>query len=304
MDRERSPDKAADIRAYWAYADRLESKLMEEIDQGYDGLFDEITGIASRYQSLDGFCTAREVEQLHGRIRRWKEESPSSFYAAKLYFRDMENRRRIRKEEALFLWLLSAFTGVYLKIASADKKLLLQVSAETFRKHGGTGAETAAGLDRFLAQGLPDGTSYNRQLSSYAEYAAHRFTDCIRMGRMQGGGPSEQELETLLEAAKNRLLKRSKPSEGQPINYHGYLDQVMTSVVGYTVMRVFRESGVKRYRFIATIDERTTSACRWLNGKVFNVADMKLGVNAPPITIDYTGAPIPHPCRSIIRAVE
>lgn len=51
------------------------------------------------------------------------------------------------------------------------------------------------------------------------------------------------------------------------------------------------ENGVEEYRFLATLDNRTSSICRELDGKVFKVADQKPGVNAPPMH--------PH-CRSTI----
>lgn len=49
--------------------------------------------------------------------------------------------------------------------------------------------------------------------------------------------------------------------------------------------------GMKYYRFIATLDRRTSDKCRSMDGKVFLLKDRKFGVNIPPL----------HPnCRSTV----
>lgn len=54
-------------------------------------------------------------------------------------------------------------------------------------------------------------------------------------------------------------------------------------------MQAYTECGVEKYRFIATLDLRTSNTCAKLDGKIFNVKDGVPGVNMPPM----------HPfCRS------
>lgn len=54
---------------------------------------------------------------------------------------------------------------------------------------------------------------------------------------------------------------------------------------------MFKQSGVKRVQFIATLDERTSEICRYMDGKIFDVKDLQIGVNQPPL----------HPnCRSVL----
>ncbi len=51
----------------------------------------------------------------------------------------------------------------------------------------------------------------------------------------------------------------------------------------------YKEAGIEKYRFIATLDSRTSEECAALDGKVFELADKKVGTNFPPM----------HPfCRS------
>lgn len=54
-------------------------------------------------------------------------------------------------------------------------------------------------------------------------------------------------------------------------------------------MTSYEECGIEYYRFVATLDLRTSSVCRSLDGKRFKVSEQQPGVNCPPM----------HPwCRS------
>lgn len=54
-------------------------------------------------------------------------------------------------------------------------------------------------------------------------------------------------------------------------------------------MRSYEECGIDKYRYVATLDLKTSAVCRKLDGKVFPVSEQQPGVNCPPM----------HPwCRS------
>ncbi|MBQ8232421.1 MAG: minor capsid protein [Lachnospiraceae bacterium] len=56
----------------------------------------------------------------------------------------------------------------------------------------------------------------------------------------------------------------------------------------------FKECGVEKYRFLATLDLKTSKICRSLDGKVFLMSERKQGINCPPL----------HPwCRSCILSI-
>lgn len=53
--------------------------------------------------------------------------------------------------------------------------------------------------------------------------------------------------------------------------------------------QAYKDYGIEEYRFVATLDLRTSQICRERDGSVYKVNDKKIGVNAPPM----------HPwCRS------
>lgn len=45
---------------------------------------------------------------------------------------------------------------------------------------------------------------------------------------------------------------------------------------------VYEELGVKEYEIVATLDTRTSEICQEMDGKVFKLEDLEVGVNAPP----------------------
>lgn len=62
-----------------------------------------------------------------------------------------------------------------------------------------------------------------------------------------------------------------------------------TYVANFAELESYKESGVSRYRYVATLDMRTSEVCQRLDGMEFDVADAAPGVNIPPM----------HPwCRS------
>jgi SPP1 gp7 family putative phage head morphogenesis protein len=54
-----------------------------------------------------------------------------------------------------------------------------------------------------------------------------------------------------------------------------------TYVANKSTMEGYKECDIDKYRFLATLDSRTSSLCRSLDGKPFDVKDAKAGVNLP-----------------------
>lgn len=67
-----------------------------------------------------------------------------------------------------------------------------------------------------------------------------------------------------------------------------------TYIANMAELESYKECGIKKYRFVATLDLRTSDICRGMDGKEFDVENAMPGVNLPPL----------HPwCRSTTIAV-
>jgi len=65
-------------------------------------------------------------------------------------------------------------------------------------------------------------------------------------------------------------------------------------VAGQTTAVAYDECGIERYEFMATLDNRTSTVCAGLDGKIFEMSEKEVGVNYPPLH--------PH-CRSSVAPV-
>lgn len=56
----------------------------------------------------------------------------------------------------------------------------------------------------------------------------------------------------------------------------------------------YKESDIKEYQYIATLDKRTSSICREHDGKIYKVSEAKIGVNYPPLHVNCRSTTIPY----------
>lgn len=54
-------------------------------------------------------------------------------------------------------------------------------------------------------------------------------------------------------------------------------------IANQSELESYKESGIEKYRFVATLDSRTSAVCQQLDGQEFPVSDAQAGVNLPPM---------------------
>lgn len=68
----------------------------------------------------------------------------------------------------------------------------------------------------------------------------------------------------------------------------------LTFIQNQSIYNKYKEAGIKKYKFLAEIDDRTSDICKGKNGKVYDMDKAVVGENYPPL----------HPnCRSTVLAV-
>lgn len=108
---------------------------------------------------------------------------------------------------------------------------------------------------------------------------------------------SKKELTGLVDLNKwKQQLKSKFKTEAQYAKYAAerLIRTESAFVCNQTDAVVYKECGVEKYEFIATLDTRTSEACQEKDGEFFPVEDKEVGVNFPPLH--------PH-CRSTTGAV-
>lgn len=125
------------------------------------------------------------------------------------------------------------------------------------------------------------GSNYSKRIWKNTDMLADNLEKVITSGLMSGA--SRRRMSDMLEACMesgryniNRLVRTE-------VNY----------ICNQGIKLSYQEAGIKKYYYIATLDLRTSEACRALDRKVFPVAEAQPGKNYPPMH--------PH-CRSVTGA--
>lgn len=299
-----------DELAFWRPIDAENRPVYRAVLRESRAIQDEAQDILNRFAGLSmmGLLPKAQVERLHRDIARWKKQGESTG-ELRLLMQDAQRRTRMRCDEAMLLYLMHAISDSYARISETDRGALLSASRIAYKRAFAEGNEiTRLGAksvpgakfvrDTLSNNPLPTGLTYEQALAADAAYRAREITKQAVVDSSQGKELSmdSEPMQAILRRQRAWQLREvQKTPEGR---FAGYYDMVMGFIVGHTVVQAFMDAGVKAYRFIATIDDRTTSECRALHGKVFRMEELKLGINAPPVY------PPPHPCRSVIQAVE
>lgn len=77
----------------------------------------------------------------------------------------------------------------------------------------------------------------------------------------------------------SRVKERLRVSESRTKNISQTSESWVLNDVQSNVMKAMK---VKLYKISAFLDGRTCQHCRTMNGKIFNLSDLEVGVNAPP----------------------
>lgn len=125
------------------------------------------------------------------------------------------------------------------------------------------------------------GKHYSKRIWYNTDLLAEKLEEVITSGLMSGKSSRimAQDLRELTNYGKfacERIIRTET-----------------TYIANTAEIESYKECGIDKYVFIATLDLRTSKQCREKDKKIFNVKDAEVGVNLPPL----------HPyCRSTTRA--
>ena len=69
----------------------------------------------------------------------------------------------------------------------------------------------------------------------------------------------------------------------------------MNHISNVATLDAYKASGVvKQYKYLATLDNRTSDICREMDGKLFKLSEAETGVNLPPLHPHCRSTTIPY----------
>jgi SPP1 gp7 family putative phage head morphogenesis protein len=125
-----------------------------------------------------------------------------------------------------------------------------------------------------------------------SNFSSRIWTDRVRLnGELRNiftqglirGDTSKQMIQQL----QDRLGVSQKNAERIILTESAYF-------AGQSRLAGYRELGIEEYRFMATLDKRTSEECRNMDGKVFAVTDAVVDVNYPPLHAYCRSTTIPN----------
>lgn len=212
----------------------------------------------------DGTVLSKELDILAVRSRISRLDK---LYAETLKTLDQLGRKT---EDAMSDFLVKAYTdrfyhGIYdVAEQTGTMKVDVAVDDDTARK------VTAAPWS---------GKSYSQRIWKNDQLLGQTLRTTILSGIHRG--LSVPQMARMVEDKMNAGLSNARRLVRTEMNY----------VQNRAALDSMKESGMKYYRFIATLDRRTSSMCRAHDGKIYPIEECRPGENAPPL----------HPnCRSTI----
>ncbi|MBP3410471.1 MAG: minor capsid protein [Clostridia bacterium] len=214
------------------------------------------------------------------------------------WIKELENasaKFHITKLEAAKMEIRNSVEWLYTKELNATEEMAKQVYMDgyyrsIFEIQNGMGlAWDIAAIDRSALEKVlkmpwtADGRNFSDRIWTNKTKLVNDLSQLLTRNILLGRPPGD---------AIKDLVERTGRSEGEAARllyteaaYFGSMSQI----------EAFRALGVEKYKFVATLDERTSEICQSLDGTVHNVEDFEVGVNAPPM----------HPrCRSAISSVS
>lgn len=110
-------------------------------------------------------------------------------------------------------------------------------------------------------------------------------------------------VNTLQEELTNGFINGSNPKvvarnlrnkiDATKANSERLVRTESTFVANRSILQRYKDAGIKKYEFVAHIDERTSKVCNDLNKKIFDIDDYQEGVNAPPMHANCRSRVVP-----------
>lgn len=290
LDSERVADEIT--KAYYKASKRIESQMIKTI-QGLSALSDSRTAIKALIQDPD----AKALKSLRRAVSalpegQEKQEALTLLSSPAYQFRLRRLQATIdnaRKEcEKLYKVELkdttrrlrqcynSAFTHTIYDIDKGFNTL------HTFSMFPASRVNT-------LLRSRWSGKNYSERIWNSTNKLADSLKEQLLVSFMTGSGVSEaaaairEEFQTSAHAAR-RLVR----TETNFIANQSELD-------------AYKRLGIEEYRYIATLDTRTSDICQSLDNQVFKIDDAKAGVNLPPMHPNCRSTTIMHDAEEPLK---
>lgn len=194
----------------------------------------------------------------------------------------LAGRTRVSRKEELIATLNAELSKTSMKVSKTIGEHLKDVASFGYKDSFLIMSNTLAKLDTKLLERIVaqkwSGKNYSDRIWKNKNNLVKRLVKNITVGLAQG-----------FEFKK----MSSRLARDLDIGFYEARRIIETETTGAlenAKAQAFKDMGISKYKFVATLDDRTSEICRSLNGQVFEMKDRQVGINCP----------FCHPfCRSI-----
>ncbi|MDN4085958.1 minor capsid protein [Paenibacillus polymyxa] len=213
------------------------------------------------------------------------------------WMKELENasiRVRMTRLEALQMQMRQHVEVLTGKRQAGAKELMGDIYKDgyyhsVFELHKGTGlGATFSKLDKRQIEAVlskpwaADGSNFSARIWKDRDKLVHELQTVLTQGMIRGDTPDK-----MINALSDRMgVSRSAAAR--------IIQTESAYFAGQSRMDAYKELGVEQYKFTATLDKRTSSICRHMDGEVFELSEAEVGVTYPPLHAYCRSTTIPH----------
>lgn len=223
-------------------------------------------------------------KDLHDYIKEYKNLLKTAPLDAQKLYLEIETlsaKSRISHLDSLKAQIDMEFTKLIFGVEETGKNALNSVYRDTFievTKDLGINAIVSRDKIKAVLDRPWSGANFSERLWTNTDKLAQTVKKEIVNGMIQGINlkTMSKRVSERFEIAKKNDVERLLRTE---VNY----------VLNQATLDGYKEAGIEKYEFSATLDSRTSQICSELNGEIFEIKKIAVGLNYPPM----------HPrCRS------
>ena len=223
-------------------------------------------------------------KDLHDYIKEYKNLLKTAPLDAQKLYLEIETlsaKSRISHLDSLKAQIDMEFTNLIFGVEDSSKNALNSVYRDTFlevTKDLGINPIVSRDKIKTVLDKPWSGANFSERLWTNTDKLAQTVKQEIVNGMIQGINlkTMTKRVSERFETAKKNDVERLLRTE---VNY----------VLNQATLDGYKEAGIEKYKFSATLDSRTSQICSELHGEVFSIKSVAVGLNYPPM----------HPrCRS------
>lgn len=284
-------------REIFEYVDRKDIDFFAELEKTYRAqsvklqraIFDFYTKYAEdhemTYQDAMKRLRGEDLSDYVENARKYREQAEKDPELLKRLNEQYSAARAIRIEalHAEAVYRAGVLAGALHK---SFEKYLYDVAEYAYKKaHGGrTGAVNRPAFEEVIKTPF-NGRNYSEQLWGNTDTLADSLKKVFRQGFIRGDSPHEmaREIRKEFNVARSRAETLVRTDA--------------TAIINRATIKRYKREGLKYYRILVVLDNRTTQICRRIaqEDKLYKLEEAQVGVNMPPFHYN---------CRSTIMPDE